>query len=289
LKIAILHHKHTDLEKTPCLINYLAQNWIEQGHNVIHIKGVDSPLPAADVLILHVNLTVVPQEYIQAAERYPVVINRNVIDISKPAFSQIMVKQDDHYSGPVIVKTRNNYGGVPERRIRNSIIDKVYQQFEWLRLWQHVEWLIEYPVFKSVEKIPQGVWQNEHLFVEKFLPERDNNGNYRIREWVFFGDREVHFINISHEPVIKSMNKIRVEYSTPDEIPHELRRIRAAMGIDYGKFDFSVHHGSPVLFDINKTPGISSNSKNSTRAVESIRQLSNGLELYAQQIKTGCQ
>jgi len=280
LKIAILHHKHTDLEKTPCLINYMAQHWMEQGHNVIHIKGVDSPLPAADVLILHVNLTVVPQEYIQAAERYPVVINRNVIDISKPAFSQIMVKQDDHYSGPVIVKTRNNYGGVPERRISNSIIDKVYQQFECLRSWRYIKYLKEYPVFESIQKVPCEVWQNEHLVVEKFLPERDSEGNYCMREWIFLGDRVIHYMNISHEPVIRGINAFRREYFTVDEVPDELQVIRNKLGFDYGKFDYVMHNEFPVIFDINKTIGVARNFGERNRAHERIKELSHGLEYY---------
>jgi hypothetical protein len=253
---------------------------MEQGHNVIHIKGVDSPLPAADVLIFHVNLTVVPQEYIRAAERYPVVINRNVIDISKPAFSQIMVKQDDHYSGPVIVKTRNNYGGVPERRISNSIIDKVYQQFECLRSWRYIKYLKEYPVFESIQKVPCEVWQNEHLVVEKFLPEHGSDGYYRVREWVFLGNQELHFMNISREPIIKSTNTFRKEYFPADEVPIELRAIRNEFGFDYGKFDYSIQNGEPILFDINKTPGVSRNLGDSPRITENIRQLSLGLEFY---------
>lgn len=288
MKIAILHHKHTDPEKAPYLLNLCCRNWIQQGHSVIHMNGVGGPLPAADLLILHVDLTMVPQEYVHAAEHYPVVINRSVIDISKPAFSEVIIGPDDTYLGPVIVKTSNNYGGLPERRINNlngkrgldNIVQKLWQQFEWLKPWRRVEWLTNYPIFESVQKVPQGIWQNEHLVVEKFLPECGSDGHYRVREWVFLGDREIHFMNISREPVVKGTNTYRRKYLPADEVPIELRTIRSKLGFDYGKFDYGINNAVPVLYDINKTPGAPRNLRDRPGAIENIRQLSLGLEFY---------
>lgn len=287
MKITILHHKYTDPEKTPALINHLAGYWLELGHQVVHVKGVDNPLPEADVLILHVNLTIVPPEYIRAVEQFPVVINRNVIDISKSAFSQIMVNQDDPYPGPVIVKTRNNYGGIPERRanlkngaIPGNLISGFCRRFDSLRTWRNVRYLKEYQVFESIQEVPDGVWQNEHLLVEKFLPERDRDGNYHVREWVFLGDREIHFMNISREPVIRGINAYQREYLTADEIPDILRKTRKSLGLDYGKFDYVINNESPVIFDINKTIGVASNMSKRDRAHEHIRELSQGLKYY---------
>ncbi len=288
MKIAILHHLHTDPEKAPYLLKHCCQHWIQQGHSVINLKGVDGPLPAADLLIMHVNLTVVPQEYVRAAERYSVVINRNVIDISKPAFSQIIVKHDDHYQGPVIIKTRNNYGGLPERQINNlngkrgldNMAQKLWQKYEWLRPWCKAEWLTNYPIFESVQKVPPGIWRNEHLVVEKYLPERDRDGYYRVREWIFLGDREIHFINISPEPVVRGINAYRREYLTTDEVPTELRTIRSKLGFDYGKFDYAIYNSMPVLYDINKTIGVARNLRERPEAMEHIERLSQGLEYY---------
>ena len=288
MKIVILHHKHTDLEKSPCLLNYCSQNWIQQGHSVIHVFGIDGSAPVADVLILHVNMTVVPQEYVQFTKQYPVVINRDVIDISKSTFSTIIITRNDPYNGPVIVKTKNNYGGLPERQISKlerrrglkDIVQYIRQQYTWIRPWHRTEWLKNYPVFNTVQKVPQGVWQNENLVVEKFMPERNKDGHYCVREWVFLGDREVHFMNISSEPVIKGTNTDRKEYFSTDEVPAELRKIRSRLGFDYGKFDYAIHNGKPVLYDVNKTPGAPYNLLDRPEATENIRQLSFGLEFY---------
>ena len=255
---------------------------------MIHVRGIDEPLPVADLLILHVNLTVVPQEYVQVAEHYPVVINRNIIDISKPAFSEMIIGTDDIYDGPVIVKTRNNYGGLPERKINrlnskrrlDRILQKIQEPFEWLKPWSRIEWLTNYSVYESVKKVPWGIWQNENLVVEKFLPERGRDGDYHVREWVFLGDREIHFINISREPIVKGFNSYRREYLSVDEVPVELRMIRSKFGFDYGKFDYGINNGTPVLYDINKTIGVSSNMEDRPGAFDHIKKLSQGVEFY---------
>ena len=287
MNIIILHHKYTDLVKIPCLINYLADYWVQQGHQVVHIKGVDEPLPPADVLILHVNLTVVPQEYIKAVEHFPVVINRNITDISKSSFSQIMVTHDNNYTGPVIVKTRNNYGGIPERRaglknkiVAGNLLSRLCQNFKIFRNWHNISYLKEYQVFDSKKEVTQDIWQNKNLIVEKFLPEKDRSGDYCVREWIFLGNREIHYLNISHEPVIRGVNAYQRVYLTEDDVPDELREIRSNLGFDYGKIDYVIFNESPVIFDINKTIGVASNMGERNRVHERIRELSIGLEYY---------
>lgn len=290
MKIAVLHHLHTDIENSSCyLVNYLCRNWIQQGHSVIHVIGVDDPLPDADLLIMHVNLTVVPQEYVQVAEHYPMVVNRNIIDISKPAFSKMIIGPDDIYDGPVIVKTKNNYGGLPERKINrlnskhrlDRILKKFQERFEWMNSWSRIEWLIDYPVYETKKKLPRGIWKNENLVVEKFLPERGKDGDYHVREWIFLGDREIHFVNISREPIVKSANVYRRKHLTADEVPIELKMIRNEFGFDYGKFDYGINNGTPVVYDINKTPGASRNLYDRRpEAFDHIKKLSQGVEFY---------
>jgi len=38
------------------------------------------------------------------------------------------------------------------------------------------------------------------------------------------------------------------------EVPAALRAERQRLGFDYGKFDFVIHDGEPVLLDANRTP-----------------------------------
>ena len=102
-----------------------------------------------------------------------------------------------------------------------------------------------------------------------------------MREWIFLGDREIHFINISREPIVKGFNSYRREYLSFDEVPVELRTIRSKFGFDYGKFDYGINNGTPVLYDINKTPGSPRNLYDRRpKAREKIKQLSQGLESY---------
>ena len=288
MKIAILHHAHTDPENPKYLLYYCCQNWVQWGHSIFHINGTDRPLPAADLLILHVNLSVVPLAYIEVAQNYPVVINKKIIDITSQVFSEIIINQTVNYDGPVIVKTRNNYGGLPERELvridsKNpftNIKEFLWRQSGWLRPWRNVEWLTNYPVYASVKEVPSGVWQNKQLIVEKFLPERGKDGNYHVREWLFFGDREIHFKNISRDPVIRGFNSHTREYLALDDVPVELRATRTRLGFDYGKFDYAIHNGKPVLYDINKTIGAAPNMKDRPGAMDHIREFSRGIEVY---------
>ena len=68
----------------------------------------------ADLVLLHVNLSVVPDEYLELASRYPIVVNGKAKDIRKSTYSTLRVTRDDPYAGPVIVKSNLNYAGVPE-------------------------------------------------------------------------------------------------------------------------------------------------------------------------------
>lgn len=39
-------------------------------------------------------------------------------------------------------------------------------------------------------------------------------------------------------------------------MPPELRAERERLDFDFGKFDFVVHEGEPLLLDANRTPGM---------------------------------
>jgi len=108
-----------------------------------------------------------------------------------------------------------------------------------------------YPIFASPRAVPDAMWNNPGLVVERFLPEQDERG-YWMRVWIFFGDRERCGRYLGNHPIVKSGN-IFARESAP--VPPELRAERARLGFDFGKFDFVVHDGQVVLFDANRTPG----------------------------------
>jgi len=275
MKIAIL--VHTNLNNY--LMTHLGQLWAGQGHSVTLVTGLDQKLPPADILVMHIDMTVVPPDYAEAVKSHPLVINRNIPDISKHLFSQILLNPADAYSGPVIVKTKNNCGGLPEMRLR---IDpaKLQEVLNAQTTWDKVEGMVHYPIFDSLQQVPPSIWKNKHLIVEKFLPERSDDGHFFVREWIFLGTREIHFMNISPAPIVKGKNVIRREYLPPDSVPAELEALRKKMGFDYGKFDYVMYNGKPVLLDVNRTPGAPPDLSDRSGAVDRVAQLSVGLEYY---------
>jgi hypothetical protein len=111
--------------------------------------------------------------------------------------------------------------------------------------------VVEYPIYDRLVDVPDETWADPDMVVERFLPERDELG-YHIRTWVFFGDREISRCLRGDDPWVKALNSADIPAL---DIPDFIRAERARLGLDYGKFDFVIHNGDPVLFDANKTPG----------------------------------
>jgi hypothetical protein len=231
------------------VVDRLADQWVEDGHRVVtHFGPAD--LPDADVVFLHVDATRVPEDYQESLRRFPVVINRRAVDISKPLYSAGLVREGDDYEGPVVVKTRLNFGGIPEYRRRGG----TWQPGEGPRSgdWSELEWLNphDYPIFERKQDVPGGVWSNPALMVERFLPEVEGDLFY-LRYWVFFGDEGWAARFGSKAPIAKWHTAVTAH--EPVAVPPELVELRERMGLDYGRMDYAVRNGEPVVFDVNKT------------------------------------
>jgi hypothetical protein len=276
LRIAIITHEIDEFQDSSYLLRHLSKRWEQQGIKTTIVKGVNQELPAADLAILHTDITAVGEDYIRVINHYPLVINGAVTDISKTAFSDLIVEKRDTYSGKVIVKTNANFGGMRERKEKFQKGD-MESTIEIQRPWRRVEWMTEYPVFNSTSDVPNGVWRNDRLVVEKFLPEQNSQGEYLLKMWVFLGDQGIYYQAVSPDPVIKSHNLIRREFLDVNDVPESIRQVRANLGFDYGKFDFAIHQGEPVLYDVNRTPGGPKNSINRDTTERSYRTLSEGL------------
>ncbi len=283
LRVAIISHEIDEFQDSNYLLNHLSRIWERDGIRIAIVKGVNQELPEADIAILHTDITAVGEEYIRVINHYPLVINGAVTDISKTVFSDLIVSNNAAYAGKVIVKTNANFGGMREREER--LIGGDWQStIEIQRPWRRVEWLEDYPVFDSPSDVPGGVWRNDKLVVEKFLPEQNAQGEYLLKIWVFLGDQGIYYQCVSSEPVIKSHNLIRREFLDVNDVPESIREVRAKMGFDYGKFDFAIHQGKPVLFDVNRTPGGPKRAVNSETAEQSYRTLSAGLGSFIKQL-----
>jgi len=266
-KIAILLHENDRYPRTNgYFIWALCDAWREQGIEIEVIKGT-AKRAEADLLIPHVDVTVLPEAYVEFLQRFPRVLNSSVTDISKRFVSRNLLARTDSYDGKVIVKTNLNCGGGPEINLAGSKVffspGNVKNLLRgWLSSkrkkfssdWGAVNCMKceDYQIFPSLKAVPEVVFENPWLVVEKFLPEYEN-GVYYLRIYKFFGDRGYCARFGSPHPIVKQKSIVsREDIAIPDEVV----AVRRRLGMDYGKLDFVVHEGRAIVFDVNRTPGI---------------------------------
>jgi len=258
-RIAILFHENEkDLERR-YVITYFADIWREEGNEVIFLLGTKKFVPA-DLIIVHVDLSVVPDDYLEFARKYPIVLNGEIKDIRKSTFSKNLIRSDDSYEGKVIVKSNLNFAGRPERTLLYSSYPKRFLHL--VLSWFYCK-ATRTPYFKSCRDyrfydhprlVSRSYFKNPNLVVEKFLPEMEN-GFYVVRNFHFLGDRMTSNKLVSKHPIVKGATHIKNEKIEPHP---EIIALRKAMKFDYGKFDYVLHNGEVVLLDINKTTGFGS-------------------------------
>jgi hypothetical protein len=274
--IVILVEKELPFHKTRYLMREIAEIWQEQGLRVSVLNGISNNVDA-DLVIMHVDMTVVPEDYMAFIRKFPVAINGSVTDISKRRISSDIVCRNDGYQGQVIVKTNNNCKGGRDSEIasRGPLLKKIANSVRCRLPWSWRSKLSEYPIFESAGQVPRTVWFNPDLVVEKFLPER-NDGLYCMRTWIFLGDKESHSLFYSDQPIIKSNNILRHEKLA--EVPDELRQMRQDLAFDFGKFDYAIVNNRVILYDANRTPTMGDFSKE--KLLPTIRLLAEGIRAY---------
>ncbi|HYW69820.1 MAG TPA: hypothetical protein VE961_02225 [Pyrinomonadaceae bacterium] len=255
----LLHKDDTGFIFYKYLIKLLIKEWRALGFATQIIRGTDRLVPA-DIVISHVDLTVVPDEYKEFLAQYPCAYNRSVPDISKSRISTNLVGRDDPYAGPVIVKTDRNSGGFAEVRMvgrghlfralgrRLAIRNKVNTEVAWDAVRQLRSG--EYPVFSSLQNVPPEIFSNQHLVIEKFLPEIIDD-HYHISYYHFLGDMDLVERYQSKDKVVKASTSIGFEMVP---VPPEVREFRKKLGMDYGKIDYVINDGKLIILDVNPTP-----------------------------------
>jgi hypothetical protein len=244
----------------------LAEIWTTEGHQ-ISVRNGPVGRHDANIIINHVDLTVVPEDHLAFINAFPKAINARVGDISKRTISKYLVRQGDGYGGPVIIKTNRNYGGYMEGRLASAGLIPAVKLC-------HPN---KYPILKSPNFVPPALWNDLDFVVERFLPEIIDR-SYCVRTWVFFGDRETHSLCYSKVPIVKSENVFRREGLSPADVPEELRKERRRLGFDFGKFDYTLVEDKPVLFDVNRTPSVGSFPRE--EYMPRIRLLAEGLKSF---------
>jgi hypothetical protein len=219
-RIAILLHETDAYPKASGhFVWALGDAWRAQGHQVEVVKGIGRKLNA-DLLIPHVDATVLPGNYADFVRKFPRTVNRDVRDISKRRISDNLLARTDSWDGPVIVKTDLNCGGAPDVNFSGP---KIFLATRHTRsLWRSLfnrrkrattaDWAKvtcmkceDYPVFSSLKEVPPAIFSNPHLVVERFLPEQEN-GIFYLRVYQFFGDRGYCARLGSRHPIVKQNN-----------------------------------------------------------------------------------
>jgi hypothetical protein len=233
---------------TPATGNYLLFQVLEAMRRRGHRWRVTSgPTPIkGDIAILHVDSTVVTENYLALAAHYRLALNFATGDISKQRISSLLLAANANWEGPVMIKSNLNHNGYPEARhnARAATAGRPPPH-------PGAEIISDYIVLPALADVPKTTWDNRHFVVERFLPELDPQG-YALRSWVFMGKAERCTRRVSTDPVVRSLNCFP---PTAVEVPESLRAERARLGFDYGKFDFVMHDGKAILLDVNRTPG----------------------------------
>jgi hypothetical protein len=240
-RIVVLFHERQAPERTVFYaIHHLAEIWRADGLDVAYLFGVEEFVPA-DLAIVHVDLSVVPDEYLAFARRYPVAFNGRLKDIRKSNYSALRVSRDSDWAGRVIAKSNYNYAGVPERV---------------LGVWEGPAEFAEqtdYSVYDSIADVPPGVFEDDRLIVERFVPEYEG-GRYHVRTLDIVGDSYTSLRIASDHHVVSDATYAGHEEVEP---PAELFEIRTRLGLDCGKLDYVVHDSNVTVLDVNKTVGAS--------------------------------
>lgn len=251
--ICILVHEKDPFRDQHYLIQQLAEKWCARNFKIEIARNPEN-LSGADIVIQHLNMTTIPASYTEALDSHPLVINGKIHSISKRTISKNLLKPGCNYLNPVIVKTDNNHGGRPDRRLQKKYdpISMFCRQIKKRCPWQ-ITGILDpenYQIYPKSYMVPHSVWQNNNLVVEKLCTEKEGN-LYLLRQWIFFGSKEICRVLLSPNPVIHAGDVVAKRYST--NIPQNLRKARKKFGFDYGKFDFIIRDGKAVLFDTNFT------------------------------------
>ena len=223
----------------------VAQHLHQMGHKIRLAQGPEAI--GGDAALLHVDATIVSQEYLDLEGRYPRAFNFSTFDISKRNVSRLILAKDEAWDGPVIVKSNFNNKAMAE-----DVHNRVAVRHGRPLPHPGVTAFDKYEVFDSIDQVHEHIWSDPSLVVERFVPEEDGNGNFVFRTWVFMGPRERCTRFITKDRISKAAGVLGYE---PMEVPEKLRAERERLGFDFGKFDFVMHNGEPLLFDANRTPG----------------------------------
>lgn len=282
--IAILFHPRQRHAVSAYRISAMLPTWRARGIRVDEIYGMPRELDA-DLLLPHLDLSYIPDDYWEVIQRHPNVVNRRVRDIRKRTLSTNLVEPDDPWDGPVIVKTNMNSRGFADaqflggrwRGLMGGMLARKLATLpgsDQLRLG-FARTLGRYYVYENLAAVPRRVWRNPHLVVERFRPERDGD-HYVLRNWTFFGSHQHARTFRGPDPWVKGINSTMAPLDLPP--PPTIIAARERLGMDYGKMDYVVVNGEAILLDVSPAPGMTGPLDEGR--IQRAARLANGLDYY---------
>jgi hypothetical protein len=258
-RILILLHEYQRRRRKQYLIDALSDVWRKWGLQVSRVYGIGGR-PEADLLIPHIDLTRTPPEYVEYIRSFPAAVNGDVVDISKRRVSRHLLRRDEDYGGPVVVKTDSNARGRPEywlakrrhpllARVRRALVPIAEHALGRRLAWRTA--LHGYPVYNSLAEVPAGAFRNPALVVERFLPEREGD-RYFMRHYLCLGDHTRSVRVAGPAPFLKRASCTLVDEGLA--VPEEVLDVRRQIGLNYGKIDYTIHEGEVAILDVNRTP-----------------------------------
>jgi len=255
MNIVIICHEIYEKGSKDYVIYDIANQWRKEGIEVTFLYGIKEYVPA-DLAVLHVDLSIVPDDYIEFAKQYPITLNGMIKDIRKSTLSKNILNSESNYNGKIIIKSNLNYGGLPEKKLQTSNIPEPFAHLlrktaSWIYNIRKDSFYLstpkDYCIFDNSNLVPPELYQREDIIVEKFLPEIQDD-KYCIRNYYFLGDHSIHIIRKSLHPIVYS--KTADSYEVVMACP-EIEMFRKKIHFDFGKFDYVIHNGTPILLDIN--------------------------------------
>jgi hypothetical protein len=223
-------------------------------------RVIDRPNAAlsdrAPAAFFHLDLSDLPTEFVHAAGYYDRTINGEAYSIRKSLYADGLLARDSNHAGPVIVKTDLNFRGIPEER------------YKWQRSWKGVARHIVkkavdrnyiekkcpgYVIYERIEDVPEAVWSNRKLIVEKFHPVSLTPPIVKHRYDFFQGGgilTRTTFSTVMCEA--ESVTDIQLEDKPPQKITDLIERL----GLDYGAIDYFENEDGVHVIDANKTVGL---------------------------------
>jgi hypothetical protein len=255
------------------LICVLADIWRERGGTVTF---GDTPPDNADACICHTDLSFIEDDFINRAKSGVPLVNGAARNILKSNVSQMLLDKDSKWNGSVLIKTNANAHAGEEYAYHGLDIPRLMKIFAGRVIpWQWTGELPfrQYPILDGLADVPDWVWRDNGLVVEKFRPERDGE-LYVLRLWMFFGDQGYCMKVRGELPIVKSRKLVSVDLIK--DVPEEVIAVRKKLGLDFGKIDFVMHDGKAIVFDVNKTPTVFLNKQGKPGAY--VRSLADGLD-----------